>query len=419
MKLLIVGNEVESRAGIEKLFIDMGHLVTATDDLQQAYKSIREDEEIVSLYIDWTVSEKEGLALCQKVRNLHRQPYFPIIIIISPEDREIIPRALNAGADSFLVKPLDKTFLAAQLKVIGHIQKLEDDLLELNTNLEQKVKHRTRELAIAYEKLQKANRDLVIAYENLRDTNQEIANIDNMKTAFIDVTAHELRTPLTTIVGALYLLNDKYVQVSADNAKLLEISMRAAQRLTDKIDKAIQFAYQSQYERALEKEPTHVKELITDVMHEVMVFANRRNQHIQTVLSDDFPPIQIDRGKIFDVLINLLMNAIKFTPNGGQIVLTVNWRDEGTLEFSVEDTGIGISEEDKPYIFKGFYTSLQTDDHSSGDFEFGVRGLGLGLAVAKKFVEMHGGEIGIKSTSTSGSCIYFTIPLAKPKTSAG
>jgi len=76
-----------------------------------------------------------------------------------------------------------------------------------------------------------------------------------------------------------------------------------------------------------------------------------------------------------------------------------------------KDTGIGISEEDKPYIFRSFYTCLQTDGHSSGEFEFGGRGLGLGLAVAKKFLELHGGEIGIKSTSPKGSCFYFTIPL--------
>ena len=397
--------------GWGELPLEMGHEVTATDDLQQAFDTIRCDDLVAGLYIDWTVPEKDGLTLCQKVRSLHRRPYFPIIIIISPECRDIIPHALKAGVDNYLIKPLDKTFLAAQIQIIGRAQKLEDDLLDLNATLDRKVKNRTRELAIAYEKLQKANRDLVIAYENLRDTNQEIADTDRMKTAFIDVTAHELRTPLTTSLGVLHLLRSKWADASPEAAELLEIGARAAGRLADKVEKAIQFAYQSQYERDLEKQSVNVGELIADVMQEVMIFANRRSQHIQVILSDDLPPILVDRDKIFDVLINLLMNAIKFTPDKGRIVLTVRRREARVIEFSVEDTGIGISEEDKPYIFKSFYTSLQTDEHSSGEFEFGVRGIGLGLAVAKKFVEMHGGEIGIKSTSSKGSCFYFTIPI--------
>ena len=98
-----------------------------------------------------------------------------------------------------------------------------------------------------------------------------------------------------------------------------------------------------------------------------------------------------------------------------RIIDGIDMADDDVIEFNVKDTGIGISEEDKPYIFKEFFTSLNVSKHSSGEYEQGKRGLGLGLAIAKKFIEMHGGQIGLKSTSKKGSCFYFTIPV-NPKT---
>src|SRR5262245_6332923 len=126
MKHLIVGDDVESRTKIEALFHEIGHEVISAESFSQAWDNLRTDDEIASLYLDWTIPENDGLALCDKTRRLRRQPYFPIIIIIAPDCRDVVPRALKAGADNFLLNPLDKTFLTAQIQVIERVQKLED-----------------------------------------------------------------------------------------------------------------------------------------------------------------------------------------------------------------------------------------------------------------------------------------------------
>ena len=105
-----------------------------------------------------------------------------------------------------------------------------------------------------------------------------------------------------------------------------------------------------------------------------------------------------------------MMNAIRFTPDGGEIGLIVRDSDTGSLEFRVTDTGIGVADEDSAHIFDEFFTSLDTLRHSSGESEFGTRGLGLGLAIVKKFVEMHGGEVGQESREGKGSSFWFTLP---------
>jgi signal transduction histidine kinase len=108
------------------------------------------------------------------------------------------------------------------------------------------------------------------------------------------------------------------------------------------------------------------------------------------------------------------MNAIKFTPDKGRISLGVRAGEGDTVEFNVSDNGIGISEFDKPHIFDDLFTSFDTLHHSSGEYEFGKRGLGVGLAIAKRFVDMHGGAIHVDSELEKGSTFTFTLPVAGP-----
>ena len=123
----------------------------------------------------------------------------------------------------------------------------------------------------------------------------------------------------------------------------------------------------------------------------------------------------MERSKIRDVLLNLVMNAIKFTPDGGSITIAVAPL-HNTVEFRVTDTGIGISEADSPHVFDEFFTTFDTMHHSTGDYEFQKRGVGVGLALVKRFVEMHGGAVGVESTEGQGSSFWFTLPIdGKPQ----
>ena len=132
-----------------------------------------------------------------------------------------------------------------------------------------------------------------------------------------------------------------------------------------------------------------------------------------TELDDDLGPFELDADKISAVLINLITNAIKFTPDGGTIELVARPALDQNVEILVEDRGVGLDPEAVKHAFQPFFTELDPSRHSSGDFGFNKRGLGLGLSIAKSFVDMHGGTIAIESRDGGGTRI--TVPcLALP-----
>src|SRR5699024_8302636 len=131
----------------------------------------------------------------------------------------------------------------------------------------------------------------------------------------------------------------------------------------------------------------------------------KRAQQLVIEISEEIQEIHADREKLCDILLNLLMNAIKFSRDGQQILLIISAdpNDLETVLFTVEDQGIGISEADVAQIFDAFFSTFESKHHSSGSFEFGKRGIGLGLPVARRFTEMLGGSISVESVKTQGS----------------
>ena len=119
--------------------------------------------------------------------------------------------------------------------------------------------------------------------------------------------------------------------------------------------------------------------------------------------------LTIEAQKIRDCVEHLLLNAIKFTPDQGMICLSARRKPDGIVEIKISDSGVGIEPSSLPHIFEPFFTSFDVSRHSSGQFEFGRRGLGLGLTLVKAFVEMHGGQV--QATSEPGKGTTFTITL--------
>jgi signal transduction histidine kinase len=126
-------------------------------------------------------------------------------------------------------------------------------------------------------------------------------------------------------------------------------------------------------------------------------------------------PIEVDPSKIADVLINLLANAVKFTPDGGTICLEARAQPNSDDEFRVEvtDEGEGVPKAEQEHLFEPFFTGFDTMRHSSGDYQYGKRGIGLGLCLVKTFVQLHGGRVEVSSTPGSGSTFAFVLPRSQ------
>jgi len=274
---------------------------------------------------------------------------------------------------------------------VAERQRAEEEVRRLNADLERRVQERTRELAQA---------------------NEELKELDRMKTAFIEVSSHELRTPLATIGAALSVIESSVRPEKARLFSILQTAHRAAARLDKLAAHVFEVRAGGRYASELNRKPMAVRELLNEVTKDARPLLELREQTLSVDIEDGAPGILVDSDKIRDALLNLVMNAIKFTPDGGSIQVSAKARDAQTIEVSVTDTGVGISEADKSHIFEEFFTSLDTLGHSSGEYRFGKRGIGLGLAIAKRFVEMHGGRIWFESKEGKGSRFSFTVPAA-------
>jgi two-component system, OmpR family, phosphate regulon sensor histidine kinase PhoR len=171
------------------------------------------------------------------------------------------------------------------------------------------------------------------------------------------------------------------------------------------VDELLDLARLESGRAVLKTEPCDPVELLTRAVERLRPQVERAGLVLRVEVPPDLPPVRVDRGRIEQVLINLVHNAVKFTPEGGEIVASAELA-EGMLQVSVRDTGVGITAEELPRIFERFYKS---------DAARRSPGSGLGLAIAKHIVQAHGGTIWAESTPGAGAMVSFTMPLATPR----
>lgn len=426
MKLLIADDAAVARISLQRQLVRWGHEVVAAADGEEAWGILRSDPGIQALVTDWSMPRMDGVELCRRARELRRPRYLPIAVLTARDEDGDLAVVLEAGADSLLVKPADPDILRAQLGVMRRILDLEDRLAAQVEEIERSHFLVSRMSAAEIEQRRRHEEELERLASGLEErvaertrelerANVELLDLARLKSAFFAVTSHELRTPLTVIKGMLPLIGALSPNAPEGVRQMIASATRAADRLNRTLVRSLRHLEQGLESAPLLREPTAPRDLVRDATEMVLPLAQARKQQFQIDVADDLPSPACDREKVVDALTNLLVNAIKFTPDGGSISLLVRpvpGRRE--VEFSVLDSGTGIRTADRPHVFDDFFTSLAFEKHSSGDFEFDKRGIGLGLATARRFVEMHGGRIGFESEEGRGSRFHFTLPADDP-----
>jgi signal transduction histidine kinase len=232
---------------------------------------------------------------------------------------------------------------------------------------------------------------------------------NELKTNFIRVAGHELRTPVAYILAMTGMLKE-----SKDANRLLKAVTTMgtkAHRLSEIIDSIFKLLPGQGQGGSLHYEEVNLSELLEEVYLDCRPFMELRGQTFIIDAGQNIPRILIDRAKLHDVIENLVINAVKFSPDGGTIRLSAGMQLGGHVTVCIEDQGSGIAEEDLPHVFDPFYSTRDVMKHSSGDIGYQKRGMGLGLAIVRHFVEMHGGTVHV-TTSTKGSVFTITIPVA-------
>lgn len=255
--------------------------------------------------------------------------------------------------------------------------------------------------------------DLLVERKNLlaelQKKNQQLQRANELKEAFIRVASHELRTPLTILYGLTQLAVSTPGVAAPVSGWLCSINS-AAERLTRLVTQIVQMLQVGQFERPLNRQSTELAALLQRTAADVQPFIDMRKQRLVLKLDDELGAINVESEMIRDSVAHLLLNAIKFTPDEGQIQVHASRNPDGAAVISVSDSGVGIDAANLQHVFETFFTSLDVSRHSSGQFEFGRRGLGLGLSVVKAFVELHGGMVKVDSVPGQGTTFTIVLP---------
>ncbi len=315
----------------------------------------------------------------------------PLIVAVSLDRAEVLAGWLHEALGSAALFTVLTLTLAGTLLVLYR-------QTEAKTHAELALA-RTRQLEA--ERLTEANERLASALEREQHARRDAESANALKDQFLMTVSHELRTPLTAICGwARILVNDVVEDRMKDKA--LRTIERAAQAQTRLIDDLLDVSGGMTGALRLDIRTVDLDNVVRQAVDTVRPAADAKAIGLETIIEPDGHQVAGDAGRLQQIVWNLLSNAVKFTPSGGHVAVTVA-RSAGALEIGVTDTGIGISAGFLPHVFERF---RQEDPGSTRQFG----GLGLGLAIARNLVELHGGSITARSEG-EGRGAAFTVRL--------
>jgi signal transduction histidine kinase len=377
--VLVVDDEVAVVESVQDLLRRDYRVLGATS--AAAGMEILSREEVQVVMTDQRMPGMSGVEFLNRLRGAH--PDAIRLIFTGYADMRAVIDAINLGnVYRYVTKPWDPDELEA---VIRDAAERYDLIVE-----------RKRLLV-----------DLSRTNEDLERINGELEQASALKTAFIRVASHELRAPLVVLCGLTELaLMDSPSEKHAGYLKRIE---GASQRLRRSIDQITNMLALGELKPRLERRPTDVASLLSQAADDVRPFVTLRGQRLELDLQGELGLADVDPGKTRDCLDHVLLNAIKFTPDGRAILVSAE-RKNGHVVLRVRDEGVGIDPTSLSRVFEPFFTGFDTLHHSSGTYEFGKKGLGLGLTIARLFVEMQGGRIDVDSRVGEGTTLTITLP---------
>ena len=269
--------------------------------------------------------------------------------------------------------------------VTEQIIQLRSALQAANRTLERRVFERTAELEAAL---------------------QRLSELNQMKANFVANISHELRTPLTHIKGYIELMiADSLGPLTEEQRHAMQVSQKASNRLENLIDDLIMFSMAARGELSLKQEPLDIRRLVNVAARNATPKADERGVSVSVAASETVPQVQGDSEKIVWVLNQLLDNAIKFTPSGGRVNISLKEESSNLVMVSVTDTGIGIPANRLQEIFEPFHQLDGSSTRRAG-------GTGLGLSLVRQIVEAHGSLLDVGSVEGRGTTFKFPLLVA-------
>ncbi|MDI6756524.1 MAG: response regulator [Endomicrobiia bacterium] len=370
-KIFVVDDEPGIVKFMEKALVKNGYQVSASTDPRRALEDIaREPYDVI--ITDLRMPQMSGIELLEKVKSSGVSAEVVVVTAHATTDTAI--ECLRKGAADYLIKPFEiNEMLATVGKVVG-IGELKSRLVSLE-------------------------------------------EMDKLKDEFIATITHEIKTPLMAISGAIELLAMQDELVAADEEKrremrresdqavkkFLKIIDRQSRKMKALVEDILDFARMEAGKLEIKKSPASLAEITVEVLSEVRPIAEVKGIIIAPPATD--ASVNCDREQIKRVVANLLTNAVKYTRPGGKITVEVSPPSESFAGVSVSDDGIGLTPEHSEKIFEKFFRADQSLRRETGGF-------GLGLSIAQKIIEAHGGQIRAQSEGPGkGTTVSFKLPV--------
>lgn len=419
-KILYVEDNAANRALVRQVLESVGYaVIEATDGLSGLNTAQEERPDLILM--DINIPDMDGYEVTTRLKSLPGMSDIPVIALtakVMAGDRE---RALAAGCDGYIAKPIDVDRLPVQVsEFLGGLRETitsEQEstyLREYNERLANRLEQKIQELMKA---------------------NAELAHTDRMKSRFINLAAHELRTPLTSLQGYLSLLTSPGNQFTANadenTLEIIDGITTSVDRLKGIVQDMLDITRIEAGTLQLSHAPVSLTDIFSKIKRDFENPAHRRQHTLIIAEVDHIPRLWADGERITQVLRNLVSNAIKYTPNDGQIEvraeiigssISAPVAQPGPHQFvkvTVSDTGIGIAPEDQERIFENFYEVRDIELHSTSKSDFMGGGTGLGLPIARGVTEAHGGSLWVESeghdpNQCPGSKFHLILPLGEP-----
>jgi signal transduction histidine kinase len=345
------------------------------------------EHDFALVILDVQMPEMNGFETAELMRGSDKTKHVPIIFVTAvSKDKAYVFRGYETGAVDYLFKPFVPEILRSKVKIFVDLHR-QKKALE-STTLE----------------LKQAITKLELSKEELKQTQQQQLQV---KDQFISNVSHELRSPLTATYQFVTILLDGLAgDLSPEQREYLEIVLNNLCQLRDMINDLLEVTRSETGKLAINPQPSSLAEPITDTVATLSKTAMAKGIVLSADIPGDLPLAYADPVRVRQILINLISNGIKFTPERGSITVRVQISEQEPefLCIAVVDTGYGISTEEREKVFDYLY-------QVENSIEVSRKGLGLGLYICKELVSRHGGRIWVEGQPGNGSTFYFTLPI--------